>query len=78
MYFPGPELLPGVDCQTDSQIDAFIRAHGDSAYHPSCTTKMGCPDDPMTVVDPQCRVIGMEGLRVVDASIMPSIVSGEV
>ena len=54
------------------------RRKGDSAYHPSCTCKMGDTGDNMAVVDSQCRVIGLENLRVVDASIMPSIVSGNL
>ena len=72
------EIAPGVDVQSDEQIDAFIREMADSAYHPSCTAKMGQESDPMAVVDPSCRVIGTEGLRVVDASIMPHIVSGNL
>ncbi|KAK7505255.1 hypothetical protein BaRGS_00003417 [Batillaria attramentaria] len=76
--YRGEELQPGSNCTTDEQIDAFIRKMADSAYHPSCTCKMGSPDDPMAVVDSQTRVIGVEGLRVVDASIMPSIVSGNL
>ena len=55
----------------DAAIDAFIRAKVESAYHPSCTCRMGTADDPMAVVDPETRVIGVEGLRVVDSSIMP-------
>ena len=54
------------------------RRKGDSAYHPSCTCKMGDTGDNMAVVDSQCRVIGLDNLRVVDASIMPSIVSGNL
>ncbi|XP_005099797.1 uncharacterized protein LOC101846429 [Aplysia californica] len=76
--YRGPELAPGADIQTDEQIDAFARRMADSAYHPSCTNKMGSPDDPMAVVDPSARVIGLEGLRVVDASIMPQVVSGNL
>merc|ERR1711970_790254 len=77
--FRGPELAPGADVQTDSQLDEFVRAKGDSAYHPSCTCKMGDPDtDKMAVVDSRTKVIGLEGLRVIDASIMPSIVSGNL
>ena len=72
------ELQPGIDVQTDEQIDAFVREKGDTGYHPSCTAKMGQESDPMAVVDPSCRVIGTEGLRVVDASIMPHIVSGNL
>lgn len=76
--YRGEEIQPGVDCESDSQLDAFIRAKGDSAYHPSCTAKMGPATDPMAVLDPQCRVYGMEGLRVVDASIMPQVASGNL
>ncbi|MGO1502922.1 MAG: GMC oxidoreductase, partial [Marinobacter sp.] len=52
--------------------------YADSAYHPSCTCKMGAADDPMAVVDEQARVYGVQNLRVVDASIMPSMVSGNL
>jgi len=76
--FRGPELKPGSNYNTKEEIDEFIRQEGDSAYHPSCTCKMGSPDDPMAVVDPQARVLGLENLRVVDASIMPNVVSGNL
>lgn len=76
--FRGPELQPGSHVQSDEEIDAFVRAKADSAYHPSCTCKMGQPSDPSAVVDPQTRVLGVENLRVVDASIMPSLVSGNL
>lgn len=74
--YRGAEIAPGASVRTDDEIDAFIRAKADSAYHPSCTCKMGV--DEMAVVDPETRVRGLEGLRVVDASIMPSIVSGNL
>jgi len=74
--YRGPEINPGPNVKTDAEIDAFVRERGDSAYHPSCTCKMGT--DEMAVVDPQARVHGLEGLRVVDASIMPSVVSGNL
>jgi choline dehydrogenase len=74
--YRGPEISPGANVKSDAEIDAFIRERGDSAYHPSCTCKMGT--DEMAVVDPQARVHGLQGLRVVDASIMPSIVSGNL
>ncbi|XP_045241994.2 choline dehydrogenase, mitochondrial isoform X2 [Macaca fascicularis] len=76
--FRGKELQPGSHVQSDKEIDAFVRAKADSAYHPSCTCKMGQPSDPTAVVDPQTRVLGVENLRVVDASIMPSVVSGNL
>jgi choline dehydrogenase len=74
--FRGPELAPGDGVRTDAAIDAFVRAHADSAYHPSCSCKMGV--DAMAVVDAETRVRGIAALRVVDASVMPSIVSGNL
>lgn len=76
--FRGKELQPGPEVQTKEQMDEFIRNVADSAYHPSCTCKMGQPSDPLAVVDPETKVIGVENLRVVDASIMPSVVSGNL
>lgn len=76
--YRGPELQPGSHVQSDEEIDAFVRQKADSAYHPSCTCKMGQSSDTTAVVDPQTRVIGVENLRVVDASIMPSVVSGNL
>jgi choline dehydrogenase len=76
--YRGREIQPGKDVQTDEQIDAFIRAKVESAYHPSCSCKMGSAQDPMAVVDPETRVHGIQGLRVVDSSIMPSITTGNL
>jgi choline dehydrogenase len=76
--YRGRELQPGALIQTDDEIDAFIRAKVESAYHPSCSCKMGRPEDPMAVVDPEARVYGLEGLRVVDSSIMPSVTTGNL
>jgi choline dehydrogenase len=76
--YRGRELQPGAEVQTDDEIDSFIRAKVESAYHPSCSCKMGQPEDPMAVVDPQTRVYGIEGLRVVDSSIMPSVTTGNL
>ena len=72
------EMQPGPDVQTDEQIDAFVRQHIETAYHPSCSCKMGRDDDPMAVVDSQTKVRGIEALRVVDSSIMPSITNGNL
>jgi choline dehydrogenase len=72
------ELQPGEGVVDDASIDAFVRRKADSAYHPSCTCRMGTDGDAMAVVDRHCRVRGLGGLRVVDASIMPSIVSGNL
>ena len=76
--YRGREIQPGSSVQSDAQIDAFIRQHVQSAYHPSCSCRMGSVDDPMAVVDPHTRVIGVEALRVVDSSIMPSITNGNL
>ena len=77
--FRGEEVLPGKNVQSDADIDAFVRAAVETAYHPSCTCRMGSPEtDEMVVVDPMCRVVGVDRLRVVDASIMPSVVSGNI
>jgi choline dehydrogenase len=76
--YRGREIQPGRDCVTDEQIDAFVRAKVESAYHPSCSNKMGSRDDPMAVVDPEAHVHGLEALRVIDSSIMPSITTGNL
>jgi choline dehydrogenase len=68
------ELKPGGDVESDDEIVAWIRANAETAYHPTCTCKMGT--DPMAVVDPQLRVHGLQGLRIADGSIMPTLVSG--
>lgn len=76
--FRGPEIQPGEVCVEDADIDAWIRANAESAYHPSCSCKMGAADNPMAVVDNECRVIGAEALRVVDSSIFPTITNGNL
>jgi choline dehydrogenase len=76
--YRGREIQPGTDVQTDEQIDAFIRDKVESAYHPSCSCKMGAADDAMAVVDPTLRVRGLERLRIVDSSIMPSVTTGNL
>ena len=72
------ELQPGAAVQSDAEIDDFIRAHAESAYHPCGTARMGRADDPLAVVDPACRVIGVDGLRVVDSSIFPQVTNGNL
>ncbi|WP_151795792.1 choline dehydrogenase [Acinetobacter soli] len=74
--YRGEEISPGNQLSTDEQLDDFVRNHGETAYHPSCSCKMG--EDEMAVVDHQGRVHGMQGLRVVDASIMPLIITGNL
>lgn len=72
------EIQPGDAAQSDEELDAVIREHAESAYHPCGTCKMGAADDPMAVVDPECRVIGVEGLRVADSSIFPRVTNGNL
>jgi choline dehydrogenase len=72
------EIQPGAEVQEDAALDAFIRAHVESAYHPCGTAKMGQRGDASAVVDPQGRVIGVEGLRVADSSIFPRIPNGNL
>ena len=72
------EIQPGAAVQSDDELDAFIRAHAESAYHPCGTARMGRRDDPQAVVDPQGRVIGVEGLRVADSSVFPRITNGNL
>ena len=72
------EIQPGAALQTDAELDSFIREHAESAYHPCGTCRMGRASDPDAVVDPQGRVIGVDGLRVADSSIFPRITNGNL
>jgi choline dehydrogenase len=72
------EIQPGADVQSDDALNAFIKDHVESAYHPCGTCKMGAVNDLMAVVDPECRVIGVSGLRVADSSIFPQITNGNL
>ena len=72
--YRGPELMPGAHVTKDEQIDAFVRKTAETIYHPVGSAKMGL--DGESVVDPQLKVHGLEGLRIVDASVMPALVSG--
>ncbi len=76
--YRGPEIQPGAAVQTDDEIDAFLREHLESAYHPCGTCRMGRADDRMAVVDPDTKVIGVEGLRVADSSIFPHVTNGNL
>ena len=76
--YSGAEIQPGANVQSDDEIDNFLREHVESAFHPCGTCKMGAVDDPMAVVDPECRVIGVDGLRVADSSIFPRITNGNL
>ncbi|MHA6344880.1 choline dehydrogenase [Roseivivax sp. CAU 1761] len=76
--YRGHEIQPGADVQSDAELDGFIREHVESAYHPCGTCRMGRADDPLSVVDPEGRVIGVEGLRVADSSVFPRITNGNL
>jgi choline dehydrogenase len=72
--FRGREVAPGTDVQSDAALEAYIRETCGTVFHPVGTCKMGT--DPMAVVDSELRVHGVAGLRVVDASIMPTLITG--
>jgi choline dehydrogenase len=76
--YRGREIQPGEAVRSDAALDDFIRTHAESAYHPCGTCRMGRADDPMAVVDPETRVIGVDGLRVADSSIFPLITNGNL
>ncbi|WP_318474044.1 choline dehydrogenase [Photobacterium leiognathi] len=76
--YRGDEIQPGADITSDQAIDQWVKENVESAYHPSCTCKMGDDDDVMAVLDPECRVRGIENLRVVDSSIFPTIPNGNL
>ncbi|MEQ9490637.1 MAG: choline dehydrogenase [Alphaproteobacteria bacterium] len=76
--YRGEEIQPGADVTSDEAIDAWIRQETESAYHPSCTCKMGADGDRMAVLDKECRVRGIDNLRVVDSSIFPTIPNGNL
>jgi choline dehydrogenase-like flavoprotein len=72
--YRGPEIFPGADAQTEESIMEFVRNKAETIYHPIGTCKMGT--DGLSVVDPKLKVHGLQGLSVVDCSIMPTLVSG--
>jgi len=76
--FTGAEIQPGVDISSDQELDCWIRQEVTTAYHPSGTCRMGPASDPRTVLDTELKVKGVEGLRVVDASIMPLVISSNI
>jgi choline dehydrogenase len=76
--YRGEEIQPGPSIASQEAIDAWVRANVESAYHPCGTCAMGAPTDPAAVLDPECRVRGADGLRVVDASVFPSIPNGNI
>ncbi|KDM93264.1 choline dehydrogenase [Photobacterium galatheae] len=76
--YRGQEIQPGEAIQNDEAIDAWVRENVESAYHPSCTCKMGSDDDAMAVLNNDCQVRGIDSLRVVDSSVFPTIPNGNL
>ena len=76
--FRKDELVPGKEFKNDKEIEEWIKSFIETIYHPACSCKMGNEADALAVVDSACRVFGTQGLRVVDASIMPSMASGNL
>ena len=76
--FNAGEASPGIDVSSDEEIDAWVRANVESAYHPSCSCKMGSVDDPMTVVNNAGQLVGIDKLRVIDSSVFPTIPNGNL
>jgi choline dehydrogenase len=74
--YRGDEIFPGAHAQDSKAIEAFIRAKAETVYHPVGSCRMGRADDHEVVVDPQLRVRGVDGLRVIDASVMPKLIGG--
>ena len=76
--YRGDEIQPGAKVNSDAEIDAWVKENVESAYHPAGTCKMGDPADPTAVVDKDCKVLGLENLRVVDASVFPTLPNGNI
>jgi choline dehydrogenase len=76
--YRGAEIQPGSEIRSDEAIDTWVRANTESAYHPSCTCKIGADNDPLAVLDASCRVRGIGRLRVVDSSVFPTITNGNL
>jgi choline dehydrogenase len=74
--YRGEEIAPGAHAQSDEALDDFVRENAESAFHPCGTCRMGAADDVKSVVDPECRVIGTQALRIVDSSIFPDVTNG--
>jgi choline dehydrogenase len=76
--YAGREIAPGAGATSDAALDAFVRDHAESAFHPCGTCRIGRRDDRTAVVDPELRVIGVDGLRVADSSVFPRITNGNI
>ena len=76
--YRGDEIQPALDFDDTDAVDAWVRQNAETAYHPSCSCRMGAAGDARAVVDPECRVRGIDRLRVVDSSIFPTITNGNL
>lgn len=76
--YRGDEIQPGINVDSDTEIDEWVKENIESAYHPAGTCKMGKVEDTLAVVDKECKVHGLKGLRVVDASVFPSLPNGNI
>ena len=76
--YAGDEIAPGAAVRDDAEIDEYVREEAESAYHPCGTCRMGAAADARAVVDPECRVIGVDGLRIADSSVFPRITNGNL
>jgi choline dehydrogenase len=76
--YRGDEIQPGIDITSDADIDKWVKENVESAYHPAGTCKMGKQSDLMSVVDADCHVHGIENLRVIDASVFPTLPNGNI
>ena len=76
--YRGDDIQPAIDLSSDDEVDAWVRQNVESAYHPSCTCKMGAENDPMAVLSRECLVRGVENCRVVDSSVFPVITNGKL
>jgi len=78
LEYRGEEIQPGADIVTDAEIDRWIRGNCESAYHPSCTCRMGAPNNPLAVTDAECFVRHIDCLRIADSSVFPTIPNGNI
>ena len=76
--YRGAEIQPGSNVTSHYDIDAWVRQNCESAFHPSCTCRIGAREDPLAVLDTECRVRNIDNLRVVDSSVFPTITNGDL
>ena len=76
--YRGDEIQPAIDFSKNDRVDEWVRQNVETAYHPSCSCKIGADDDLLAVLDPECRVRGIDRLRIVDSSVFPTITNGNL